>query len=285
MPIPDDIPSRLYKYFAPKCYVERVIRGEAIQFTCPLDFNDPFECRYRIKYGGRRRTVEMRFRKVAKQMFPKAPLAERAELASAVAAMFAKGYVYAHELPYYEDLIKRWGVLSLSERHESVLMWSHYAENHQGICIGFDTDRDFFGLAGQVAYREEMPFSDLLTRTGEGAERILEAALLTKSTDWSYEREWRVLKSKRPLEEIGEITADAFDKGFDEAGRRALAAHYGPGRYPFEPSAVAEIIFGLRTAPEFEARVRGWVRDTGSATAFYRAIYVRGEYRLERVPA
>ncbi len=30
------------------------------------------------------------------------------------------------------------GVICFSERSDSLLMWSHYADNHNGICIEFD---------------------------------------------------------------------------------------------------------------------------------------------------
>lgn len=33
---------------------------------------------------------------------------------------------------------KRIGIACLSENWNSLLMWSHYAENHKGYCTGFD---------------------------------------------------------------------------------------------------------------------------------------------------
>src|SRR5262249_27556412 len=36
------------------------------------------------------------------------------------------------------------GILSLSERWDSLLMWSHYADSHRGLAIGLRTDHGFF---------------------------------------------------------------------------------------------------------------------------------------------
>lgn len=286
MPIPDETPSRLYKYFPPRDYVEQVIRGEGIKFTCPLEFNDPFECRYRITYDGTPKKIEGHFRRVARVTNPSASWADRKQFARTVAARFLQGPIFAHELPQYEQLMRKWGVLSLSERFDSILMWSHYAADHRGICIGFDADKDFYRLAAQVSYEEEMPICDFLKREQEGgAESVLKSALLTKSKDWSYEKEWRVLKNERPPEEIGAIVAEAIENGYDGVTRRSLADQYGPGLYPFDPSVVVEIILGLRIEPDYEQKVRDWAQSADCLAAFYRTKYVRGEYRLEREPA
>jgi hypothetical protein len=36
------------------------------------------------------------------------------------------------------------GILCLSEMRDSLLMWGHYADNHRGLVIGFDSDHPFF---------------------------------------------------------------------------------------------------------------------------------------------
>ena len=41
-------------------------------------------------------------------------------------------------------LNKSIGMLSLSEVHDSHLLWSHYASAHRGFVIEFDTDNKFF---------------------------------------------------------------------------------------------------------------------------------------------
>jgi hypothetical protein len=69
-------------------------------------------------------------------------------------------------------------------------MWSHYAEAHTGICLEFDTNHPLFGKATiKVIYLSTYPALDLVD---EGVE-----ALFTKSADWSYEAEWRLIAEER----------------------------------------------------------------------------------------
>ena len=35
-------------------------------------------------------------------------------------------------------------LLCLSEVRDSILMWGHYPDNHQGFAVGFDSDHPFF---------------------------------------------------------------------------------------------------------------------------------------------
>ena len=70
----------------------------------------------------------------------------------------------------------------------STLMWSHYATNHRGVCLEFSKNNGLIGRAWPVRYRKTYP--EWLPQTA------MESALdlvLTKSMDWCYEREFRVI--------------------------------------------------------------------------------------------
>ena len=55
----------------------------------------------------------------------------------------------------YQD--KYYGIFSCSKKWNSILMWSHYAANHTGFCVGFWVNKmmnqELFGKLGQVALR------------------------------------------------------------------------------------------------------------------------------------
>lgn len=80
-------------------------------------------------------------------------------------------------------------------------MWSHYAYNHEGICIQFESIRDFnvFGWAIPVEYGKDYPIIDWLKPPElEDYENIF----LKKSYDWKYEKERRIVepnKANKPL--------------------------------------------------------------------------------------
>lgn len=90
-------------------------------------------------------------------------------------------------------LYKRLGKLRmycLTPVPDSMLMWSHYSDRHRGICLEFDKDSDLIGMGHQVRYRDTYP--ELLPQT---AKNDLLELVLTKSKDWSYEKEFRIIAS------------------------------------------------------------------------------------------
>jgi hypothetical protein len=101
---------------------------------------------------------------------------------------------------------EEYGILCLSANPTSLLMWGHYASDHRGYAIGFDSNHKWFraydeetavGCIHPVQYSPDRPAaaSDQLTYLDY---------LFKKSIEWSYEREWRIV---RPLQD-GEILPD-----------------------------------------------------------------------------
>lgn len=81
------------------------------------------------------------------------------------------------------EIGKRYGLLCFSKHWHNPVLWSHYAENHQGICLGFDVPDK---APMTVEYVEE-PFK--LTHLDL---EIVEKMLIRKYKDWSYEEEVRM---------------------------------------------------------------------------------------------
>ena len=80
-------------------------------------------------------------------------------------------------------------IYCLSPHPENILMWSHYADNHRGICLAFDTDIQLFGSALEVQYVQDCPCVNPNMLTPDA----VIAAILTKSDVWRYENEFRIL--------------------------------------------------------------------------------------------
>lgn len=84
-------------------------------------------------------------------------------------------------------------VSCFSKNCDSLLMWSHYADQHRGMCVGYD----YRALATSsheniypVSYGEKI---DLL-RKGKGGKRLHASLnLVRKALDWQYEYEWRII--------------------------------------------------------------------------------------------
>ena len=106
-------------------------------------------------------------------------------------------------------------VSCFSKRNNSMLMWSHYASSHRGVCFEYDRpEKDFM----DVNYKKDRPVIHLyksishllalnLLEIQEDAEKQIESfkdildPFFTKSEDWSYEEEVRCLYSKTKLDD------------------------------------------------------------------------------------
>jgi len=88
--------------------------------------------------------------------------------------------------------IGRIGICSFAGDPRSVLMWSHYAKHHTGLCFIFEVSRDFrtFSQALVVDYSTEFPVANW----GKNFEQYLQKAILRKHEGWSYEKERRILR-------------------------------------------------------------------------------------------
>jgi len=90
---------------------------------------------------------------------------------------------------YYNKNI---GMICFGANWSSPVMWAHYADKHAGLCLGFEVED---ALLTKVAYTDEkitVPFGKHLPRFGLSAD-LLTKLVSTKETDWSYEREYRIM--------------------------------------------------------------------------------------------
>jgi len=91
-----------------------------------------------------------------------------------------------------EQVTESIGIFCLSACKDNLLMWSHYADGHRGICLEFSTSQDqLFGCRlDPVVYKELHP--ELFVTDNVNLEWT-RRYLTTKARDWSYEREWRII--------------------------------------------------------------------------------------------
>jgi hypothetical protein len=100
-------------------------------------------------------------------------------------------------------------VCSFSAIHDSILMWSHYADNHKGFCVEYDLEKldpndGFLKNLYPVAYSNELgdmtPWAEKLVSGGAGdlATDYLLLGVIQKFTGWAYEQEWRYIRFQEP---------------------------------------------------------------------------------------
>jgi len=89
------------------------------------------------------------------------------------------------------SLAKDRGMLCFSRDWHNPVQWSHYAEQHRGLCLGFDVPD---ALLTEVTYLAKRPLPDMATLAGTGppAQAEMIKVLATKFSHWRYENEVRV---------------------------------------------------------------------------------------------
>lgn len=182
----------LYKYYSKKLDLKKYLEDPTLRLAQLTTLNDPFEGKIDKKSLG------ILAEKLCEVALPE-------ECPDSNAIIFAKKSI--------ERIINTYGIISLSETHRNLLMWAHYASEHQGFCIGYRTDalpqedievsegefikpypllkvnydnivfdHDYIEIFNEFQFSEDEPFKKVSVR-----------ALTTKSEDWSYEKEYRIV--------------------------------------------------------------------------------------------
>lgn len=104
------------------------------------------------------------------------------------------------------------GLLCFSKSRRNPVMWSHYANSHKGICLGFDVKDKLLNAVKYVDRRSknEIRYDDVFCPENE---EIFEKCLSTKFSHWKYEQEMRAF-FKVDKEEI--LNSNFFFEPFSE---------------------------------------------------------------------
>jgi hypothetical protein len=110
----------------------------------------------------------------------------------------------AEENEAWQVRLRSMRMFCVSEIHDDLLMWAHYADWHRGAVVQFRCipagEGSALCAARQVQYQPDIP---VVARTVEewvahmvgehrlDLEGLFQRLILTKSTHWSYEKEWR----------------------------------------------------------------------------------------------
>ncbi|MBT0074536.1 DUF2971 domain-containing protein [Vibrio alginolyticus] len=84
-------------------------------------------------------------------------------------------------------------ICSLSNNQNSMLMWSHYAQEHQGIMVGYWFGGEFPSGVGVA----KVDYADHLKRNREQDLYVFNQYLLTKNKEWEYEHEVRIFSNQK----------------------------------------------------------------------------------------
>lgn len=193
---------KLYKYLPYDQGSCCVLTRSTIKYTCPLDFNDPFDCR--PSYNEEALNEIYRTRPdLLKEIARKGGLspAQRIQQKKKISKKIKKHITGNGHL---DNMLSGVGVVSLSEKADSVLMWSHYAGFHTGFVVEFDiplvvSRKDVEEgsqnlLALPIEYKSQRPE---IAYGVDSDHDVLKKLIYSKSDIWAYEMERRVYDHNR----------------------------------------------------------------------------------------
>lgn len=257
----------LYKYRSLDDHTERIITHNEVYFSPISSFNDPFDCKCSIitEYGSYNDKFKYLYEVHQKYHQGIDDLDGRMKIAIALNTDLFNQTV----IDVYNRIIGKMGVLCLSATNNNILLWSHYAENHKGLCIQFKVkkDNDFIGKAEKVKYQSNYPTTDFFkwVELNFGG---LEVMPLIKSQLWEYEKEYRIIKHHDSSEDIESI--------------ESLPPAHGIATFPEE--LLSGIIFGCKMEKSDKNKVRGWIKQRKTKPRLYQAQMKKKEFGLDIIP-
>lgn len=147
------------------------------------------------------------------------------------------------------------GVCCFSKSYASPVLWSHYGDQHRGLCIGYGIDRIPKPQLQKVIYGKSRGIkTSALVRTFIHSDCVTQNeldrdVLLRKAGEWRYEHEWRLI---------------------------------GPQGLQESPLLLKEVTFGLRCATAVKHSVVKALSGHDRTMRFHEVYEVRGQYVLRR---
>ena len=254
-----NMPNRLYKYREFDSRMLKIVVNDQVYFADPSTFNDPLDTRPSVESDVENGELERILR---------ALLEQRGHLQ---ADQLIDDIEYNASDPEYEseslkasllvqaiekELLQRYdkGIVSFSERSDCPLMWSHYGDQHHGICIGYSVPSNTAGSIQKVKYngsrRVQASKIAAMVDGNDGARgEVDEAVLLQKAESWEYEQEWRLIGSR----------------GLKDS-----------------PLELEEIIFGMRCDPVAKYIVMKVLEGRDRLVKFFEMREIPGTFRLQK---
>lgn len=84
---------------------------------------------------------------------------------------------------------EKFGLICFSDNWKSPVMWAHYANKHDGVCLGFDVRDENLTC---VQYVDSRLLNPANAKLGNGI-KFIDEMLYHKAQEWKYERELRAI--------------------------------------------------------------------------------------------
>lgn len=241
-----NIPPKLYKYLRLSVRTLTMLVNDDLYFADPNTWNDPLDTRPSVEPD----IDDVELERIARLLFQRRKQSELIDAAKTMGVPKPDDstYIKRHsciltdqhieEINYYasdpdyeaheyrqfllnqsieEDLLKQYekGIVSLAEAADCPLMWSHYGDEHRGICVGYSVPSDPPAAIYKVEYGgsrtvRASSVAAMLDGSDDARREVDRAVLLQKAENWRYEQEWRLIGRRGPQASLLEMEEVIF---------------------------------------------------------------------------
>lgn len=234
-------------------WTKKILTDSIIHFANPSTFNDPFDCRVHFQSSISKDELKQKYIDLIQIRMPDLNRKERRTKAKDDIKAMKPDKFLSQVTDGLQNSINDIGVLSLSANDCNILLWSHYAAGHTGLCLKFiaTNHTPFFGYALPINYTSTYPEINILS----SSDKQVNAFLLTKAKEWAYEEEWRI------------IDHDS-----------------GAGNMVFPSELLVGVILGAQMSSDDKQAIAEWVSASKSPIEMFQAYTSRETFSLEIKP-
>lgn len=260
----NSVPERLFKYRSANEFLFSLLRDKAIYHASVESFNDPLEGikAYRLEFTVD--DIDTFFMRMGAHVMDES---RRQAQHRQIVEHFTREQERFEEIvrqQFFHDL-EQFGISCFTTKHDNFLMWSHYGDNHRGVCLEFDFSKEIERLQGddvdlansyllcirKVEYAGTIPVVKLRDLF---AERF--SPIYSKSQRFESEEEYRSIRAavgsygfvaeclrrvyvglSTPQDTIDRIRQTLIDSGFDGVVMKRMVRK--PGSYDLEEADIA----------------------------------------------
>lgn len=184
-------PAFLYKYYSDaKPHNFEAVKNNAMWYSSAINFNDVFDCDIFVDEAA-----------IFESIVDASPAIKGLKKGSPMWREFKSQSIKSTQglRKTFDELKAKTGISCLSELDDSLLMWAHYANNHKGFCVEYELleiNKQLQFTPIPIIYSNEKVFvGSLFPQSLEKSiTKMIVDGLSTKSTEWSYEKEWRIIR-------------------------------------------------------------------------------------------
>lgn len=230
-------PKKLYKYRSWPCkYTKDILINNRLYLSSPKEFNDPFDCEFYLDMSGTEDELLSAIKRdIKKENMTSTQIDKIRKKISTPKGRKDLGEGLGNDM--VRTVKNKFGICCFSACKNNILMWSHYAASHRGICLEFKNIPQNWIIkpihyAGYPSVEYKNPDDD---------ERVMPIFFI-KYSKWEDEQEYRIVFSNKAKQYL-----------------------------PFKPQMLTGVICGCEMSNEYQSDLVKILEGRNTPIALYKA--------------